>query len=216
MKFNVLDLLLPRETKFYDYLEQLSDNVLNSCTTFHDLVTQIETLSGEELKKRLIAIKNYELDGDKIELIMIEELCQCFITPLDREDIHKLTVELDIPLNILKDLALKIDIYQIRKVPANVCRFAEIIVDIAKLQHEIVYYLRKKQTTRRKVEEMHVLENKGDELFHVSMAELFGHAETVLTVEMIKLKEIYELLEELVDSIDDIGKLIRGIKIKHG
>ena len=53
-------------------------------------------------------------------------------------------------------------------------------------------------------------------LFLTSMAELFGNKDAVLTVEMFQLKEIYEMLESAVDRLDDIGKLVRGIKIKHG
>jgi hypothetical protein len=216
MGFNLLDLLLPRETKFFDYLNQLSGHVLNSCETFHDLVTQIETLSEEELKKRIHAIKEYELKGDQVERTIIEELSRCFITPLDREDIHTLAVNLDKPLDVLKDLVRKIEVYQIRKVPANVCRFSEIIVNLARMQQEIVRDLSTRQRVRHKVEQMHKLENQGDELFDISLAELFFHRETVLTVEMVKFKEVYEELEETVDRLDDVGKLVRGIKIKHG
>ncbi|MPN49761.1 hypothetical protein SDC9_197383 [bioreactor metagenome] len=76
--------------------------------------------------------------------------------------------------------------------------------------------MRTKQKVRKKVEQMHKLENQADELFNVSMAELFCRKDTVLTVEMVRVKEVYESLEATVDSLDDIGKLVRGIKIKNG
>ncbi len=216
MGFNVLDLLLPRETKFFDYLNALSDHVYNSAVTFRDMTIQIESLSDEELKKRLYAIKDYEQKGDEVGMTIIEELSRCFITPLDREDIHTLSVNLEKPLDILKGLARKLEIYQIRKMPVSVCKFAEIIVNIAKIQQEIVRDLHTKQRVRKKVEQMHKLENQADELFLTSIAELFGNKDAVLTVEMFQLKEVYEMLESTVDRLDDIGKLVRGIKIKHG
>ncbi len=216
MKFNVLDLLLPRETKFFDYLDELSALVLSSCLTFQELSLQIENLSDEEIKHRIRTIRSYEKKGDQAELTIIEELCNCFITPLDREDLHTLTVDLNRPLNMLKDLAYKIETYRIRKMPPNVCRFAEIIVELAKFQQEIVHFLKTKETVRPKVEQMHALENKADELYRVSLAELFDNNETTLSVEILKFKEIYEMLEDIVDSLDEIGKMIRGIKIKHG
>ncbi len=201
-----------------DYLNELSDHVLNSSITFRDLVVQIETLSEEELKKRILIIKEYELKGDQVERTMIEELVRCFITPLDREDLHTLAVDLDKPLDLLKDLTRKIEVYQIRKMPINVCKFADIIVEIATIQKDIVRDLSTKQKVRYKVEQMHKLENQADELFDVSMAELFHgkDRESVLTIGMVKLKEVYEGLEETVDRLDDVGKLVRGIKIKHG
>lgn len=216
MKFNILDLLLPRETKFFDFLDQLSDSVYNCCVTFRDLAIQIETLSEDERKKRIYAIKDFEHKGDLAEVTIIEELSLCFITPLDREDIHTLAVNLERPLDELKDLVRKIEIYQIRKLPTNVCQFCDIMVALAKLQQEIVHDLHTKQKVRKKVEQMHKLENQADELFNLSMAELFCHKEMVLTIEMVQLKEVYESLEAAINGLDDIGKLVRGIKIKNG
>lgn len=216
MGFSILDLLLPRETKFFDFLDQLSGHVYNCCVTFRDLAIQIETLSDDERKKRIFAIRDFERKGDEIEMTIIEALSQCFITPLDREDIHTLAVNLERPLDELKDLSRKIETYQIDKFNTNVCQFCDIIVALAKLQQEIVRDLRTKQKVRKKVEQMHKLENQADELFNVSMAELFCRKDTVLTVEMVRVKEVYESLEATVDSLDDIGKLVRGIKIKNG
>ncbi len=218
MGFNLLDLLLPRETKFFDFLEELSGYVLNCSVTFRDLAVQIETLSPDELKKRIFTIRDYERKGEQVEMTIIEELSRCFITPLDREDIHTLAINMEKPLDELKDLARKIEIYKIRKMTTNVCQFCDIIVSIAKLQQEVVHDLRLKQRQkiRKKAEQMHKLENQADELFNISMAELFCNKEAVLTVEMVQIKEIYESLEMTIDRLDDIGKLVRGIKIKNG
>lgn len=216
MKFNLLDLLLPRETKFFDYLDQMSDFILNSSNALSDLIVHIECLSEEEIKKRLYAIRDYEQKGDNIEETIIEELGGTFITPLDREDIHTLAMNMDLSLDILKGVSRKIEFYNIRKMPLNVCKFAEIIAASAKLQSDLVHELRTKKQVRKKVDAMHHLEKQADDLFHNCMADLFCKDDNFQTIEMTKLKELYELLEEVVDSIDYIGKLVRGIKIKHG
>jgi uncharacterized protein Yka (UPF0111/DUF47 family) len=61
---------------------------------------------------------------------------------------------------------------------------------------------------------MHNLENKADDLFHLGMAELFANGNS--TVDIIKFKEVYEHLETVVDSIDYVGKMVRGIVVKLG
>jgi hypothetical protein len=74
--------------------------------------------------------------------------------------------------------------------------------------------LQKKTNLDEVVANMHNLENEADELFHASMAELFnGKYDAVF---IIKFKEVYEHLESVVDVIDYLGKLIRGIKVKQG
>jgi len=99
-------------------------------------------------------------------------------------------------------------------VPANVCKFADIIVNINKQMGIAVKHLRKKEDVDAVVNLMHGLENDADELFHVSMAELFSDKSN--SIHIIKFKEVYEHLENVVDAIDYVGKIVRGIKVKQG
>lgn len=216
MRINLMDLLLPRETKFYHLLKQMGDLLIISCMAFRDLVVQIESLSEEEIRKRLFSIKDCEQKGDKLEVMILDELDRTFITPIDREDIQTLTLQLDKSLDILNGISRKVEMYKIREMPLNICKFADIVASIATLANELLDDLRNKKEVKDKVEAMHRLENQGDELFHESMAELFGSEEKYQTIEMTKLKEFYEHLENLIDCIDFFGKQIRGIRMKQG
>ena len=216
MGLSIIDLLLPRETKFFVLLEQLSDHLMVGCTIFRELIVQIEGLSEEEIKKRLLIIKDCEQKSDQSKTAIMDELWRAFITPIDREDIHTLAINMERSLDILNGTSRKIELYHIRKIPVNACKFADIIVDIAKLQSELVHGLRAKKDVRKKVEAMHNLEHRADELFHECLASLFDNDEKYHTVENMKFKEFYEHLEMVVDSIDYIGKLIHGIRMKQG
>ncbi len=216
MGLRIIDLLLPRETKFFMLLSRLSDHLAEGCATFRDLMVQIEGLSDEEIKKRLLTIKDFEQKGDTTKNEIMDELWRAFITPIDREDIHTLAINMERSLDILYGTSRKIEIYRLRKLPVNVCAFADIIVEAAKLQGELVHGLAAKHDVRVKVEAMHDLEHRADELFHESLAGLFNSEERYQTVENMKLKELYEHLESAVDSIDYIGKLIHGIRMKQG
>jgi len=215
MRFRLLDLLLPRETKFFHLLVQMGDLLVMSCNTFRDLVVQIESLSDEEVKKRLFSIKDCEQKGDKLEVRILDELDRTFITPIDREDIQTMTLQLDKSLDILNGISRKIEMYNIKKMPMNVCKFADIIAGIAALAGELIHDLQFKKEVKDKVEAMHRLENQADDLFHTSLAELFGGEDKYQTIEMTKFKEVYEHLEAVIDAIDYFGKLIRGIHMKQ-
>ena len=216
MGLSILDLLLPRETKFFDLLSQLSDHLAVGCTIFRDLVVQLEGLSEEEIKKRLLIIKDCEQKSDDAKGAIMDALWRSFITPIDREDIHVLAINMERSLDILNGTSRKIEIYHLRKLPVSACSFADIIVDIAKLQGELVHGLREKKDVREKVEAMHDLEHRADDLYHTSLAALFNVDEKYYSVENMKFKEFYEHLEAVVDSIDYIGKLIHGIRMKQG
>jgi hypothetical protein len=214
MGFNIFDLLLPRETKFFDYMDQQAEFLVKGAHIFHDLVKNIQNLSEEQIKARLTEIKDCESKGDKVERQIIDELGKTFITPIDREDIHTLAINVDRALDILNSISRKVEIYHIRQVPPNVCAFAEIIVKISEQMIPLINQLKKKTSIDVAAAEMHALENEADELFHVSMAELFSDQNN--PIDIIKFKEFYEHLESVVDAIDYVGKLIRGIKVKLG
>jgi uncharacterized protein len=216
MRFNLLDLLLPRETKFFTLLEQMSELLLVSTRTFYDLVVQIETLPEDDIRKRLLTIKDCEQQGDKLEVRILDELDRTFITPIDREDIQTLTLQIDKALDILNSISRRVEMYNMKAMTTYVSKFAVILAEIAQLSHELVLDLKHKRDVKAKVEAMHKLENDSDNLFHVSMAELFSEQDQFQTVKMTMHKELYEHLETAVDSIDYLGKLIRGIHMKQG
>jgi uncharacterized protein len=214
MRLNLLDLLLPRETKFYTYFDEQIDALIDGCKVFMDLLSHIETLSEEVIQEKIDAINEYELKADIIERRIIDELHKTFITPIDREDIHLMAINIDKSLDILNSISRKFKIYRIRKVPPNVCKLAEVIYEIAGELKELFALLKRKEKLDELVQRMHGLENKADDIFYRGMAELFSG--DYPPIEVIKIKEVYEHLENIVDSIDFIGKLVRGIMVKLG
>jgi hypothetical protein len=195
-------------------MDQQVGFVVKGAAIFNELVMNIQSLSEDQIKSKLIAIKECETKGDEVERTIFDELNKTFITPIDREDIHVLAINIDRALDILNSISRKVEIYNIREVPPNVCKFSEIIVNIAKQMELSVKQLQKKAYLDEVVNKMHSLENEADELFHVSMAELFNDKNN--PIHIIKFKEFYEHLESVVDAIDYVGKLVRGIKVKIG
>lgn len=214
MKFNILDLLLPRETKFYDHFEEQADILIKAALVFHDLMTNLDKMAEHEIKQKIGEIKEFETRGDAVEHKIIDDLSETFLTPFDREDIHAMAVNIDRALDILNSSVNKIDMYNIRKTPDHVIHFADIIVDMCKELRTLMGLFRAKSSVDETVAKIHQFENKADYLFHISMADLFNN--NTNAVEIIKFKEVYEHLENLTDCIDYIAKTIRGIIVKLG
>jgi uncharacterized protein len=214
MGVNIFDILLPKETKFYSYMDQQVGYLVSSTGIFKELIDNIKNMTEDQIREKLFKIKECETCGDDVERNILFELKKTFITPIDREDIHTLAINIDRANDILNSISRKIDIYNIREVPANVGKFADIIVKITKHMEISVKRLRGKENIDEAVIAMHELENDADELFHESMAELFNDKNDPIYI--LKFKEVYEHLETVVDAIDYVGKLIRGIRVKHG
>lgn len=214
MKFNILDLLLPRETKFFDHMQRQIDFLIQSADVYRTILVNLESLSETELKAKLAEIKDLEVKGDDVEHQIIDDLHKTFITPFDREDIHTMATNIDRAQDILNNVAQKIDIYHIRKVPQNVCNFADIIVEISAASRVLMTDLKNKNNIDPIVQKLHELENRADYLFHISIAELF--AGQYNPIDIIRFKELYERMEKVVDCIDYLGKFARGIMVKLG
>ena len=214
MKFNPLDILLPRETKFYAYISEQVEVLISGCRCFKEFVDNITDLSDAQFKEKIAAIKEYERRGDQVERHIIDELHKTFITPFDREDIHTIAINIERALDILNSITQKFEAYHIRSVPVNVCRFADLLIEVSTELRLMMEALRKKGNVMKHVEQVHVLENTGDDLFHSSMAELFDGQHD--PIDVLKFKEVYEHLESCVDAVDFIGRLVRGVKVKLG
>jgi uncharacterized protein len=214
MKFNIFDLLLPRETKFYDFLREQVDVLIEAGKIFRNVSQNHDNMSEDEIKKEISRIKECEKKSDAVEVKIISALDQTFITPFDREDIHSMTINIDRALDTLTSLSYKIEIYQIKKFPISIYNFSEIIVEISEQLKILVTELEKKNNIDPIIKNMHELEHKADYLFYISAGELFKDYND--PIEIIKLKEVYEFLENVVDSIDYIGKIVRRVMIKQG
>ncbi|MBN1981160.1 MAG: DUF47 family protein [Chitinivibrionales bacterium] len=220
MRLQILDLLLPREVKFYNYFNQQVDLLLEGIRIFRTLLYAIDGMPTEEINARIAEIEACEKRGDEIERTIIDALNKTFITPLDREDIHLLAISIDRGLDILNSISRKFNVYNIRKVPDNLCKFAEITVTIAVELETLFDTLKKKgkvEAISAIVNKMHQIENEADDLFIKSMSELFSNQNNVYTpIDVIKFKEFYEHMENIVDAVDYIGKIVRGVTVKMG
>jgi len=210
-----LDLLLPRETKFFDYMTKHVDYLVQGATAFQDLVYQIETLTPEDVASRTASIHKCESDMDKMEAMIIEQLHLTLITPIDREDIHSLTMIVDQSMDNINAITRRLSIYKQRSLPEDFKKFATIIHSICLQLRETLQFFITKKSIKESVVRMHELENEADILFHNAVAKLFDGTHTNI-IDVIKFKELYEMLENTVDTVDHAGKLIRGIKVKQG
>ncbi|MBN2143236.1 MAG: DUF47 family protein, partial [Candidatus Aureabacteria bacterium] len=174
----------------------------------------IEELKPDEIKKKIMIVNDCEARGDEIERKIIDELDATFITPIDREDIHTLAINIDRATDILNSISRKIEFYQIRSFPLKAYKFSELIVAMGNLLKSLMHELERKKNVDSIQREMHTKENEADDLFHQSMAELFTLNHD--PIDIIRFKEVYEHMESIIDSVDYIGKLVRGIMVKQG
>jgi predicted phosphate transport protein (TIGR00153 family) len=203
--------LIPKDEKFFDLLEEASDNVIHSASVFRDMVATWQQ-SNEKAKE----IRELEHAGDRMTHEIFNRLNRTFITPIDREDIHALASELDDVVDIIQSTTDRMLLYRIDSTSASLVNMANVLLQSAEVIGKAVKSLRDLTHSRRTLDfciEANRLENEGDVFLKTAIGELFANQNNVL--EIIKWKEIYEATEFAIDKCEDIANTIEGIIVKN-
>ena len=176
MGLSVLDLLLPRETAFFDYMNEQAEVFCQACKEFKRMTVDIEHLDPDQMRRRVSAIKEYELKGDEVERTIIDKLDTTFITPLDREDIQRMGTRLDDVLDAMDAAANRMMLYDVGRPTEDAKAFARVLVKATGLLAEgfgLLRDLKKPEMLLSTCVEVHTQENEGDRLLHTALANLF-------------------------------------------
>jgi predicted phosphate transport protein (TIGR00153 family) len=206
----ILSWLIPQEKYFFTMIEQQSKNVLEGVDA---LVNMLEHYN--ETEKKRDRIKHIENEGDKMVHDIFAELNKTFITPIDREDITKLTSSLDDILDNLEAVSERLIIYEIKKPPKYMLEFAQILQKTARNVNEGIHLLRNfkdAKQIRGFCRDVNTLENEGDILLRKATADLFTKKDPI---EIIKTKELYDDLEAAIDRCEDVADVIGDILVKY-
>ena len=201
----IKDILIPQETKFFDLLEELSSQVR---------IASIELGSVFDNSNKLSTIEDLEHEGDRIVHEIYTMLDKSFITPIDREDISKLTILYDNVLDAIWDVTNRMHLMR----PVNKLEYmTSFPVIIEKSVSEIDDALKLIRVMDRKTIEKHVInvhtyENQADNLHDVTLSEIFQIDDVK---ELLKHKEILEKLEKSVDYCEDVADVLRDIVTKY-
>lgn len=209
-RMGVKEWIIPQEKHFFDMFDQQADVVLEGAEALMDMVTNFTQVAEKRDK-----IKDIEHKGDELVHHISDELTKTFVTPIDHDDISKLTSRLDDILDFIEAASHRMWSYEIKSVPPEMIKLTEVILASSREVNHAVKDLRnfkKKNEILTHFIEINRLENVGDDITHVAVAALFKKYDAV---DIIKLKEIYEYLEEATDKCEDAADVIKDIFMKN-
>jgi len=212
---SIVKFFLPKDKVFYGLFEEVSLTLVEMANVFTKAVNTDDIYERDELLKTL---ETLEHKNDETTHRIFIELGRNFITPFDREDIHYLTTSLDDVADYIWGAGKRIVSYQINDKNNEILKgFGEIITKSIKALHESVHELRNMKNLRAITDAcvlINSLENDGDDLLDRAMIELFG-ASQISAVELIKKKDLYQVLETVTDKCEDAANVIESIIIKY-
>jgi uncharacterized protein len=206
----MLKRFLPKETSFFDFFEAHNALAVEACENLMKLSSD-----NADIASICSKIKESESKADKVAHQCISALHRTFITPFDRNDIHRLIRRLDDILDLIEEATTCINLYEIREMKPEVHEFSKILVKAVNAIGEILKSLRDIRDPKPILEYCRFvskLEHEGDFILHSAMVKLFKEEKD--PVSLIKWKEILELLEKATDKCHDVTNVIEGIVIE--
>ena len=202
---------LPRETSFFDFFEQHAGLTIEGTKEFLSMVT-----TGANIPAKCRRISDIEHETDTITHRCVEALHKTFITPIDRDQIHRLITRMDDIMDYVEAAAERIELYELTTMTADVRDLADALHRAAQQVEGAVHGLRtlkEPQQTLKICIDINRLENETDAILRRSVARLFKDEKDPILV--IKWKEIYENLESAADRCEDVANIIEGVILEH-
>ena len=215
----VIRFFLPREDHFYDFLERQATKANEGAKALSKFAT-----NGTTAEQARDAVQKVEHEGDKIVHEMEEALAKTFVTPIDREDLQKLSSELDNALDLTNG-AIRACVMGVEKPTEPMKKLIDIIVRSTEKLCETIPKLRKHQYSEivADARELRKLEKEGDAVYREAVSSLFrdgpggayrdGAADARV---LIREKTVLEDLENAIDACDSIADTLANLAVKHG
>jgi uncharacterized protein Yka (UPF0111/DUF47 family) len=199
---------VPRDQRFFELFVRQAANIEAAVRILRELVTD-----GKDPSSTAASLRALEHEGDEITHEVMRRLNTVFVTPLDHEDIHKLTSTLDDILDHTEAAGDLFDLHKIdRSLPAMRSQ-ADVLLRATTTMREALTLLPKYDKLTPFWVEINRIENEGDRVYRQAVVDLFGGEYRAMDV--LKWKEIIDEMEAAIDSVEDVADILEAIALKH-
>jgi uncharacterized protein len=203
----LLQRFLPREEDFFELFVKQAQNIERGARALVELLSHYTGVP-----EQVQIIKAIEHDGDEITHGILTKLNQTFITPFDREDIHALSSQLDDVIDLIDAAASRFVLYRVVSVKPGTLDLTKILLLASTEVTAAVRALDTPVEALAHCVEVNRYENESDRLCRTLIAQLFDEEKD--PVQIIKWKEIFEVIETAVDKCEDVANVIEGVILK--
>jgi uncharacterized protein len=201
--------LLPKEEKFYHFFNEQARIIMEASK----LLLEGAEAGNAHLASAALKIRSLEQQGDEIIHEIYVRLNSTFITPLDPEDLHSLSSHLDDVLDGIEDAAHRMVAYRLNEIPPTVVELCRIVRQCAETLQKAFVALSKNARLIDHCIEINRLEEVADQLVRSAVSDLFLHEKDPIVI--LKLKEVYEFLEQTTDACEDVADALQNVVVKN-
>ncbi|MBK8255841.1 MAG: DUF47 family protein [Polyangiaceae bacterium] len=209
---DVVRWILPREDHFYTYLENLA-------VASHDAAVALAKWKDPSTSGQSVcdAVQVIEHRADGIQKELEDALALTFVTPLDREDLHRLGAELDDVVDLTNLAARAIVLFGLSSPTEAMVTLIDTLVECTKVLRNSVPKLRKHEYPDlvEAARELRKSEKTGDKAYRDEISRLFRD-DSIDAKTALKQREVLEDLERAIDHCDHVATTLSNLAVKHG
>ena len=206
--------LVPREGKFFEYFNEHASRIAAASRELVLLLSEYADVPARA--GRVERIIDLEHEADRITHDTAALLQTIFVTPLDRDDIHRLISRMDDVLDLMQDAAESLSLYDVQEVTTHAVELALLLQNgCERLQSAMLLLSNLKNAPEilRLCREIDTMESRADRVMRTAISTLFREEADIR--QLIKLKAIYELLENATDRCQDVADVIEGVILQN-
>jgi uncharacterized protein Yka (UPF0111/DUF47 family) len=210
---SIMKIFMPKDKIFYSLFEEVADGVAKMGKLLKNMVREPD---AEKRASLASLVEDQEHVNDDLTHKVFTELGRNFITPFDREDIHYLASALDDICDYIYSTTKKINFYKVNPNDTGIQKLADLIEEGTIQIREAVGELRNMRDMRKITDalvKINSIENQADDIFDMSIDRLFDTEPDAK--EVIKKREIYQVMEVVTDKCEDAANVIESIIIKY-
>ena len=200
------------DEEIINVLEEQATNLVEATSALVEFMSNYKS-GGQSISK---VIKDLEHRGDQITHKLYTILDKTFVTPLDPEDISRLTSAIDEVLDATEGVTNRFVLFKVQEPTPYMLELAKVLLSASKEVKLLVSRIRNINSANNLIDHSKAIvnyEHQADTIYRTVIAELF---ETNNPIEIIKLKEIYETLEGALDRCADVADVVEDIALKYG
>jgi predicted phosphate transport protein (TIGR00153 family) len=204
---------LPKNVSFFDFFEQHALKTVEGAKEFLELAHGGSDVHVIAKAKR---IKEIEHETDVITHHCVEALHKTFVTPIERDDIYRLITKMDDIMDYVEAAADRIALYELYDPTPEVRELGDVLLRATEEVERALRGLRHLEYSDgiiRHCIDINRLENEADTILRAAVAKLFKEEKD--PIQIIKVKEIYENLEDATDSCEDVANIIEGVVLEN-
>ena len=202
------------DKEIIDILEEQAANLVKATSYLVEFMSSYNKMDG---KSTYEIIKDLERRGDQITHRLFTILDKTFVTPLDPEDISKLTSAIDEVLDATEGVANRFVLFTIQAPTPYMIELSKILLSASQEVQLLITRIRNLKSASDLIDHSKNIvnyEHKADTIYRTAIAELFKTNNN--PIEIIKLKEVYETLEGALDRCADVADVVEDIALKYG